>query len=137
MSKYDPCPKCGITHKHPTCPTPLKSDSPLRAATCSPSSTPETDAAAYEATTRTVGKWIVPLTKARKMERERDELRTLARFVASQMDADECQCLEPPDDPASDRPEEHSDYCPVYIAYHCRCHLPENETSPSVDAKEK
>ena len=90
------------------------------------SSTPETDAAAYEATTRTVGKWIVPIEKARKMERERDELRALARFVASQMDADECQCVEPPDDPASERPESHSDYCPVYIAYHCRCHLPEN-----------
>lgn len=35
--------------------------------------TPEADAAAYEATTRTVGKWIVPLAKARKLERERDE----------------------------------------------------------------
>jgi len=35
-------------------------------------STPEMDAAAYEATTRTVGKWIVPLAKAREMERQRN-----------------------------------------------------------------
>ena len=32
------------------------------------------DAAAYEATTRTVGKWVVPLAKARKVERDRDVL---------------------------------------------------------------
>jgi hypothetical protein len=51
----------------------LKSNSPSNAAACSPSSTPEMDSAAYEATTRTVGKRIVPLAKARKMERERDE----------------------------------------------------------------
>lgn len=33
------------------------------------------DAAAYEATTRTVGKWIVPIAKARKMEADRDHWR--------------------------------------------------------------
>lgn len=48
---------------------------------CSPSSTPEMDAAAYEATTRTVGKWIVPLAKAREMERQRNEARTALRDV--------------------------------------------------------
>jgi hypothetical protein len=42
-------------------------------------STPEMDAAAYEATTRTVGKWIVPLAKARQLERELDKARTAAR----------------------------------------------------------
>jgi len=41
----------------------------------SPYSTPEMDAAAYEATTRTVGKWIVPIAKARKMEADRDHWR--------------------------------------------------------------
>jgi hypothetical protein len=40
----------------------------------SPSSTPEMDAAAYEATTRTVGKWIVPLAKAQHIERELQNL---------------------------------------------------------------
>jgi len=35
------------------------------------------DKAAYEATTRTVGKMIVPLAKARKMERERNQARLI------------------------------------------------------------
>lgn len=55
----------------------LKSDSPLRAATCSPSSlTPETDAAEFPVMT-----WpsrdnplVVRSTLARKFETERDEL---------------------------------------------------------------
>ena len=34
--------------------------------------TPEMDSAAYEATTRTVGKWIVPLANARELERQRN-----------------------------------------------------------------
>ena len=37
------------------------------------SDTPETDKAAYEATTRTVGKCIVPLAKAQQLECERNE----------------------------------------------------------------
>ena len=36
------------------------------------SETPEVDKAAYEATTRTVGKWIVPLAKAQSLERQRN-----------------------------------------------------------------
>ena len=49
------------------------------------SDTPETNKAAYEATTRTVGKWIVPIAKAQKIERERDlakdHLTALLAFV--------------------------------------------------------
>ena len=44
------------------------SDGMLPARSCYASLTPETDKAAYEATTRTVGKWIVPLAKARGIE---------------------------------------------------------------------
>lgn len=45
---------------------------------CAPppgSPTPFMDAAAYEATPRTVGKWIVPLAKAREMERKCNDAR--------------------------------------------------------------
>ena len=53
--------------------------------------TPEADAAAYEATPRTVGKWIVPLAKARKMERKCDEYkaqRDEARATCSELVTD-------------------------------------------------
>jgi hypothetical protein len=56
-----------------------------------------------------------------RIEQERDELLTLARFVSDQMDRLECGCFT-----EKDNPEDHSDYCPVYIAYHCRYHLSEN-----------
>jgi hypothetical protein len=57
-------------------PTPENAaESGLRLTTCSPSSdTPRMDKAAYEATTRTVGKWIVPLAKAQHIERELQNL---------------------------------------------------------------
>ena len=52
---------------------------------CEGCGTPETDNSAYEATTRTVGKWIVPIAKAQKIERERDlakdHLAALLAFV--------------------------------------------------------
>ena len=53
--------------------------------------TPETDAAAYEATPRTVGKWIIPLSKARKMERKRDQYKSQrdeARATCSELVTD-------------------------------------------------
>ncbi len=56
-------------------PTQQKADCP--AASCSAYLTPETDASAYEATTRTVGKWIVPISKARKIERDRSNITEL------------------------------------------------------------
>jgi hypothetical protein len=54
---------------------------------CPSDATPEMDAAAYEATTRTVGKRIVPLAKARKMERDRDEwqLQALTKMALKQL----------------------------------------------------
>jgi len=62
--------------------TELPQDSGSAAPTCSASDTPETDRASYEATPRTVGKWIVPLAKAKKLERERDKLGALLRARA-------------------------------------------------------
>ena len=56
--------------------------------------TPETDAAAYEATTRTVGKWIVPLAKARNMERKRDEWQQKALQYKAQRDEARATCSE-------------------------------------------
>ena len=121
------CPTCKGLGGYPNCPTchngPAKENllRPSPAPPCSTSSdTPESMAACYD---DEHGEPCVPLATAVKLERERAELLTLARFVADQMDASECQCVTPPDDPASERPEDHADYCPVYIAYHCRCHL--------------
>ena len=56
--------------------------------------TPETDAAAYEATPRTVGKWIVPLAKARKMERKCDEWQQKASQYKAQRDEARATCSE-------------------------------------------
>lgn len=58
--------------------------------------TPEADKAAYEATARTIGKYIVPLDKARKMERERDEARAEAtrwQSIAEGRERDDVQGL--------------------------------------------
>lgn len=61
---------------------------------CSPPSTPETDNAAYEATTRTVGKWIVPLTKARKIEIERNAMREWILLAAPMLSTACCIVIE-------------------------------------------
>ena len=62
--------------------------------------TPETDKAAHEARTQTIGKWIVPIAKARKLETERnearkqrDELMTELQYFANFHCYDnDCQC---------------------------------------------
>jgi len=52
------------------------------------------DKAAYEATTRTVGKWIVPLAKAQHIERELKNLREQVRLTLMEnlhlADGDRC-----------------------------------------------
>lgn len=66
-------------------------ESGLPGMTCSRSSaTPEMDDSAYEATPRTVGKWIVPLAKARRMETERNQSR---RELIEELKSSSAICL--------------------------------------------